>query len=232
MPIFNKGVFLPYSGDYYLDLYRESLKATNSPHNGNKELRFFSTFQLAEYAAQQGNGHFVECGCFKGQSTYAISKILRKYNFAGKFLVFDSFGGGLSAFTDKDLVTSKQRPNKLSKEEQTIRTDRFKNARRDVELALSEFDFVELHEGWIPEKFPVADTVSFQFVHIDVDLYEPTLDSLKFFFPRLNTGGVLVCDDYNFEEWPGAKAAWDEYFSDKELSFQYEVPVGSKFLIK
>jgi hypothetical protein len=65
-----------------------------------------------------------------------------------------------------------------------------------------------------------------------VDLYQPTYDSLDFFFPRLVKGGVIVCDDYNFSNFPGAKLAWDEYFKDKDIAFSYEVPLGSKFLIK
>ena len=45
----------------------------------------------------------------------------------------------------------------------------------------------------------------FSFIHIDVDLFEPTFESLKFFYPRLKKGGIIVCDDYNFTDFPGQK---------------------------
>ena len=90
---------------------------------------------------------------------------------------------------------------------------------------------MELYEGWIPSRFNEVKDLKFQFVHIDVDLYKPTLESLEFFYPRLIKGGVIVCDDYNFSDFPGAKKAWDKYFKDKDVELMYEVPLGSKFLI-
>jgi predicted O-methyltransferase YrrM len=52
-------------------------------------------------------------------------------------------------------------------------------------------------------------------VHIDVDLYNPTKDSLEFFCPRLRPGGIIVCDDYGFSSCPGATAACNEFLADK-----------------
>ena len=45
--------------------------------------------------------------------------------------------------------------------------------------------FTEIFSGWIPEKFHRIEDKKFQFVHLDVDLYEPTRDSLYFFFSAL-----------------------------------------------
>ena len=74
--------------------------------------------------------------------------------------------------------------------------------------------------------------LKFSFVHIDVDLYQPTLDCLEFFFPKLVSGGIIVCDDYNSSQFPGAKNAWDYYFKDKKINLFYEQPFGGCFLIK
>ena len=43
---------------------------------------------------------------------------------------------------------------------------------------------------------------------MDVDLYQPTLDAFAYFFPRLEAGGLIVTDDYN---WPGGRKAVDEF---------------------
>jgi len=51
--------------------------------------------------------------------------------------------------------------------------------------------------GWIPEVFEqFPDDISFSFVILDVDNYTPTLDSLNFIWPRLQSGGILFCDDF------------------------------------
>ncbi|HEX3704868.1 MAG TPA: TylF/MycF/NovP-related O-methyltransferase, partial [Vicinamibacterales bacterium] len=48
-------------------------------------------------------------------------------------------------------------------------------------------------------------------LHIDVDLYEPTRDSIAFLYERMNPGGIVVCDDYGFMTCPGATKAIDEF---------------------
>lgn len=72
---------------------------------------------------------------------------------------------------------------------------------------------------------------TFALVHVDVDLYQPTLDSLEFFFPRLLPGGILVCDDYGSGSYPGARTAMDEYFSN-QLENIIELPQGQGFVQK
>ena len=99
---------------------------------------------------------------------------------------------------------------------------------------MSEFNFIDIQKGWIPDKFKNVSDKRFSFVHIDVDLYEPTYECLNFFYSRLEKNGVIVCDDYNSSTFPGAKKAWDEFFRNKkeDLLFSYEVPMGSAFIIK
>jgi hypothetical protein len=70
-------------------------------------------------------------------------------------------------------------------------------------------------EGWIPERFPEVADRRFAFVHIDVDLEQPTRDSIEFFYPRMNKGGIILCDDYGFTTCPGATSTIDAYLLDK-----------------
>ena len=48
-----------------------------------------------------------------------------------------------------------------------------------------------------------------------VDIRQSVLDCCEFVYPRMVPGGVLVFDDYGFLTCPGARAAVDEFFSDK-----------------
>ena len=54
---------------------------------------------------------------------------------------------------------------------------------------------------------------------------------MKFFYPRLNSGGMIICDDYGFRTCPGARRAVDEYMSDKMESV-IELPTGQAVIIK
>jgi len=67
----------------------------------------------------------------------------------------------------------------------------------------------------IPGVFPVcADQIKsdkFCFAHVDVDIYNSYEDSYQYLWPRIVSGGVIICgDDYLCPWLKGAKKAIDE----------------------
>ncbi len=100
-----------------------------------------------------------------------------------------------------------------------------------VKENLGEFENISIHKGWIPERFSDIEDKRFAFVHVDVDLYEPTRDSIHFFYPRMNQGGIILCDDYGFTSCPGATRAIDEFLADKPEKM-ISLSCGGGFLIK
>ncbi len=58
---------------------------------------------------------------------------------------------------------------------------------------------------------PAVADKKFAFVHIDVDLYEPTLAGLNWFYERLNPGGYIFVHDYNNQRYLGVKSAVDSF---------------------
>ena len=57
-----------------------------------------------------------------------------------------------------------------------------------------------MRQGYVPETFAGLEDEQFAFAMIDLDLYEPTVASLEFFYPRLSPGGFLFVHDYNSPE--------------------------------
>lgn len=159
-----------------------------------------------------------------------IFKILKKNKFKKNFYIFDSFEGGLSNFSYKD----RNKRQKLDKKDELKIINYFSSEEKSVLKLLKNFKFVKIFKGWIPKRFSEIKNKKIIFLHLDVDLYKPTLDTLNFFYKNLLPGGVVVCDDYNHSSFPGAKKAWDEFFFEgkKNYSFFYEVPLGGCFLIK
>lgn len=82
------------------------------------------------------------------------------------------------------------------------------------------------------EKFHKVQDETFSFVFIDVDLYEPTLASFEFFYPRITKGGIVVFDDYGCIQFVGAKRAIDECVSKYTKEIFLPLPLGQAFLIK
>ena len=173
-------------------------------------------------------GAIVECGVWKGHSAYILSSLLKKSEIKKEFFIFDSFEGGLSDKVEED----KNKRYNLSKEQIMSEKLSFSSTEEQVKVTLSVFKNISYYKGWIPERFSEIKDKKFSFVHIDVDLYQPTLDSLKFFYPRLNSGGAIVIDDYGISQFPGARKAVDEFLTANNPSFIYKVPFGSCFMIK
>ena len=220
-----------YNKNMRIKLYYEGLKRANVEWTDNfsKQCRFYSLQQIVEYVmGKELDGEFAECGCWKGHSAFIISKILSENNYKNLFHIFDSFSGGLSDKMSEDKNARYQ----LSEEQIESEAKIFASTEDEVRNTLSEFAFVKLYKGWIPERFNEVQSRKFSFVHIDVDLYQPTLKSLEFFYPRLLTGGCIVIDDYGLTQFPGCKKAVDIFLSKNRHEMFYEIPVGGCFIIK
>ena len=220
-----------YKPNHKMNLYFKGLRMSKVEWSDNyyKQLRFYNLQQMVDYALRQKLiGDFVECGVWKGHSAYIISSILYENKFAGNFYIFDALERGLSRKSGKD----ENLRSELTQQEIQVESNIFQSTEDEVKACLSEFDFIHLYKGWIPNRFIEVENKQFSFVHIDVDLYEPTRDSLNFFFPRLVENGVIVCDDYGLCQFPGAKKAVDEFLKKNIYKMFYKVPMGACFIIK
>ena len=85
----------------------------------------------------------------------------------------------------------------------------------------------ELVTGWFADTLPgflATHPGPVDFVHLDADLYSSTASVLIEVGPRLQTGSVLVFDEYfNYPGWQhGEHLAWTEYTTRTGTSFRYE----------
>ena len=71
-------------------------------------------------------------------------------------------------------------------------------------------DSVELVQGVFTADIEGHDR-QYAFVHLDADQYQSTMDGLKFFWPKMLPGGVILLDDYDWHACPGVKIALDEF---------------------
>ena len=220
-----------YHNDNNMARYKKSLKLSGMEGTDQflKQCRFYRLQQMLKSTLDKGIiGSVAECGCWKGHSTYIIAEILSDYNFEGKFNIFDSFEMGLSDKHQKDLNTR----HKLSSDDIQNEKKLFSSHEDDLHKVLKPFNFYKLYKGWIPEKFNEVKDEEFIFVHLDVDLYQPTLDSLEFFYPRLKKGGVILLDDYGYTQFPGAKKCVDEFLSRNKCELFFSGSTGGCFILK
>lgn len=158
--------------------------------------------------AKEVEGDTAECGVWRGGSSWLIARGLGRTHWA-----FDSFEG-LSEPGPSDGAH-------FRKGELAVTEDDFRARMKGVEN-------LRVLKGWIPSRFPEAADRRFAFVHVDVDLARPTRDSIEFFWPRLNAGGLLLLDDYGFAICPGVKKEVDAFFKEPVL----ELPTGQGLVLR
>ncbi|WP_428326226.1 TylF/MycF/NovP-related O-methyltransferase [Nitrosopumilus sp.] len=148
------------------------------------------------------NGDFAECGVYKGGTSFLISSIIDDSSLKKQLHLFDTFKG-MPKYADDDPSSHTQ--------------DDFNDTSEEtVKSFLQDFQFIEFYPGLIPLTFKNITEKTFSFVHIDVDLYKSVDDCCKFFYSKMNPGGVMLFDDYGFKGYQlAARKAVDEFFKDK-----------------
>ena len=185
--------------EFFHNAYNEGLMGTGTRPVYRRRRRFRSLANALN-RIKGLDGDIAECGCLWGLSAYVISCHMQLFakSFDGNgFHIFDSFEG-LSEPLELDRQGAEGRVKA------SMRKGHFAASLDIVARNLTVFPGIKYYRGWIPSRFHEVRTHKFRFVNLDVDLYEPTRDSIMFFYPRLVPGGIIISDDYN---WPGCREA-------------------------
>jgi hypothetical protein len=148
-------------------------------------------------------GDVAECGVWRGRSLIAMGIYLRQAQSRRTLWGFDSFEG-----------FDQEAPHK------------FKDASLHlVELKAAIFGMsnIRVVPGYFRDSFQAIEDRGFSFVHVDCDIYESYIECLEFFFPRMVVNGVILFDEYDDPDWPGATRAVDEFCRQANLSLNFVV---------
>ena len=153
-------------------------------------------------------GCCAEAGVFEGDFAKEINLAFPKR----KLYLFDTFEG----FREEDILREEGLSNarigdySLTSEEVVIK--KMKNPQNVI-----------IRKGYFPET-AVGINDHFCFVNLDLDLYLPTLNGLKFFEDKMSKNGIILIHDYFSETFQGPKNAVDEYLSGK--NYLHKAPIG------
>jgi O-methyltransferase len=179
-----------------------------------------STLELASHEIHTNKitGNVAELGVYKGK----FARYINQY-FPDRLLyLFDTFQG----FDDRDKSTE-------IKQGYSSGSQDFSDTSIKKVLAIMPFpDKCKPVQGFFPDSAKGIDDV-FAFVSIDTDLYEPVLEGIKYFYPRLSKGGYIFIHDFNNDNYKGARKAVEDYCRVHNLGF---VPIpdvgGSAIMVK
>jgi hypothetical protein len=166
-------------------------------------------------------GHIVECGVFKGVSLtrFCTYREILESPYSRKFIGFDAFGKFPKQDNDDDQAFIEKFED-LSGD--GISVDELKAV-----FTYKGFENYELVKGDVTETIPnyVAEhpELKIALLHIDVDVYKPTVSILNHLFDRVVSGGLIVFDDFGIIA--GETKAIDEFFSEKDVVIE-KLPIS------
>ena len=179
-----------------------------------KALAHYKLFKMV----QDVPGSIVECGVFKGASLarFAAFRDLFGNPFSKKIVAFDTFGH----FPDTGFTPDKEKRERFvaAAGDQSISTDQLmevlkhKRCERFVDLIAGDICMT------VPQYVKEHPELKISLLNLDTDVYEPAVAILEHLYPRLETGGVLIFDDYGV--FPGETKAVDDYFRDKHVGIR------------
>ncbi|WP_179030820.1 TylF/MycF/NovP-related O-methyltransferase [Paenibacillus kribbensis] len=173
-------------------------------------LKFDTRLALLRQIADEINecgvrGSVAELGVFKGEFSKYINRVFPDR----QLYLFDTFSG----FDQKDI------DNENKGDFSNSVAGEFCNS--DVDLVLNKMMYKEnciVKKGYFPESASDVNE-TFAFVSLDVDLYQPILEGLKFFYPKLSEGGYIIIHDYNSTRFHGVKQAVREYCREHGVKY-------------
>ncbi len=173
-------------------------------------------------------GDIVELGVFRGTTLMEWANFVEVRNMGDRqkqIFGFDNFSG-FTGVTEKDGIGSEE----MKKTEGGFNSSMFEESLEDAISIYDKDRFipykarVKLIKGDIQNTVPkfVDDNpgLRISLIHFDADMYEPTMVGLKFFYPLVVRGGLILFDEYGIRPWGGESNAVDEYFSDKNVEIQ------------
>jgi hypothetical protein len=182
--------------DNFWDLHAEMLR---DARGGPTMAEGYNIYCLAKMTSRFP-GVLAEVGVFRGGSARILCAVKGK----SALYLFDTFEGmpKVNAALDGRWAQG------------DFRETRFE----EVVAYLSAFPEVHIYKGIFPNSAigQEPEKQSYRFVHLDVDIYESTYQALKFFYPRLVSGGMIVSHDYSALPAPGVRKAFDDFFQDKK----------------
>jgi len=199
-------------------LYKKGCIITRSMYYSDKKLNIgnygdynrISSLELISNEIYERNisGNVAELGVYKGEFSSMINRCFPDR----KLYLFDTFEG----FDFKDISIEKN--NNFSSGEQD-----FSNT--SIMLVLKKMKYKEniiITKGRFPESLAQLkdyNKLIFSFVSIDVDLYQPTIEGLKFFYSKLQMGGYILVHDYNNKNYSGVKKAVREFCESNKVNY-------------
>tara|TARA_Y100001970_G_scaffold53704_1_gene68070 strand:+ start:11457 stop:12119 length:663 start_codon:yes stop_codon:yes gene_type:complete len=174
-------------------------------------------------------GSIVECGVFKGNSFFRFL-IFRDLIFNQKKIKkhiygFDVFGRFPNQKNKKDNKFALDHNKRIglglnyNKILNNLKKKKFKN------FTLIQGKIEDTAKTFLKKK----KNFKISFLHLDLDVYQPTMSALENFYDKISSGGIILIDDYGQVE--GATSATNKFLKIRSIKSKIKTLKFDKRLI-
>jgi hypothetical protein len=181
--------------------------------------RIHTLIWAAKYASKI-EGDFVDCGAGFGLFSSAIFEYLDFGKIDKNYYLIDSYEG-LSKEHSSDFEL-KRTGDYYSKNNPWY---------DEIVERFASYENAKIIKGYIPEILTEVPADKIVFMSIDMNTTIPEQESLKYFWPKIVSGGIIIFDDYGFIGHESQKEAHDKFAKEQNLLI-YSSPTGQGILIK
>jgi O-methyltransferase len=181
-------------------------------HLENKNARIAALINSAKLIYDNNIvGAVAELGVFQGEFVQYINELFPDR----AFYLFDTFEGFHNSDVEKEKEIGTNGIFEYS----------YNFSETSIELIMKKIKNPEkciVKKGIFPETAKDLED-NFAFVSLDADLYQPMLEGLKYFYPRLSKGGYIFVHDFFSYMFTGTSKAVMEYKDEMDIQI---VPMG------
>lgn len=211
----------------FLKAYSRGVQAA-AGRDFNFQFRVYILLWAAEYCAQL-KGDFVECGTARGFCSSAIMDFLNWNTLSKKFYLLDTFDLGVQ----ENLLTNDEKKTMGPVDAFNIkmRNGVYADCFDEVVKNFIEYNNVEIIRGVVPDTLKNVKANSISFLHIDMNCAMPEIEAIKYFWPLIEKGGIIILDDYAHRGHEVQKNAFDLWKQEMNVPLLI-LPTGQGLIIK
>jgi hypothetical protein len=204
----------------FLSAYHRGI---SSGHKWGENLHIEWRVHVACWAAERARslpGAFVECGVNTGIISLAVCEYI-DFNTTGKdFYLFDTFNGVPESQMCEAELVDRIRENEVYEECFDLAQKNF-----------APFPRVKLVRGLVPDTLSKVPIDRVSYLSIDLNIVQPEIAAMEFFWDKLVSGAVVVLDDYGWANYPLQQEAHDRFAASKGVPI-LNLPTGQGLIIK
>lgn len=163
-------------------------------------------------------GDYVECGVNRGGMARAIMHYVDFNSTDKKYWLLDTYKG-----FDKEQLTQEQLDR--------IDFNYYDECYESVKKTFSDFPGARIIRGTVPKTLDQVKAEKVSFLSIDMNIPQPEIATIEYFWDRLVSGAVVLLDDYNWPKCKDQKSAFDD-FAVRYGTTVLALPTGQGLIVK